>query len=531
MFINKLYNICLIISAAMTILMTLAIPALSEQFVVIELQTENNSPDGCIDCGCRNLVEFEPGERKQLWISFGEVESDDQGNWKAVASSSHCGEGIFPKSSTDLKSTIGIPFVILELSSIIATLPGGETHLETDLKFSKLSGFDKKGESVYEYSSQKRTLGLTGENTLILPLLIANTGEKKAFGVDEILVRLKATILGKGQAASYGMVSVSADVPAAWVFLDGNLVGRIVEGSPLLLKNVLTGTREILVRDFSGREARKEVIVEKGKNSEVSLKIFKNFHGGSDLNSLVTVGKNPQGYEEYWRVKDSALVVLIPAGEFLMGSAKNNGEPSEQPQHLVYLSDFFIDKTEVTWRQFRKYAETTGRQMSPSPISGTPDDYPVSFILWKEAKDYCEWIGGRLPTEAEWEKAARGTDGRKYPWGNEWDQERCNSIDGGPHSPEGVGSFPACVSPYGLLDMSGSMWEWCSDWYDEQFYSKSPSANPHGPASGTRRIIRGGAWMSQPLWLRTTYRFSVPPTTRKADHSFRCVQEVQESSK
>jgi formylglycine-generating enzyme required for sulfatase activity len=525
--IRAFLKICIITSAMLAALFALVLPALAEQFAAIEIDAKHNTLDGCIDCGCHTKGQIELGTKKQWWVSFGQVEPDGQEGWKAVASSSHCGAGTFRNVSSAFKRTIGIPYALLEFSTAIVSLPEGAVHLETNLKFSKLSGFDTNGEHVYVNSIQKRTFSLADNANQTLPLLISSKREKEAFGVHEVLVRLNVSMLGHGPVASYGMISVSADVPGAKVFLDGGFAGLITEGNPLLLKNVLTGTRGILVRDFSGREAYREVIVEKNENAAVSLKVLNNMPT-RELNSLVPVGKNLQGYEEYWRVKDSALVVMIPAGEFLMGSNENEGEAPERPQQVVHLSGFFIDKTEVTWRQFRKYVEAKGGGIPLTPIWGTPDDYPASFILWEEAKGYCAWVGGRLPTEAEWEKAARGEDGRKYPWGNEWDQERCNSISGGPHRPESVGSFPECVSPYGVLDMSGSIWEWCADWYGERYYSESSSLDPQGPASGTRRIIRGGAWMSQPLWLRTAYRFSVPPTTRKADHGFRCAQEAPE---
>jgi sulfatase modifying factor 1 len=211
-----------------------------------------------------------------------------------------------------------------------------------------------------------------------------------------------------------------------------------------------------------------------------------------------------------------------------MGSPDGEGEPNEQPQHRVYVSEFLIDKTEVTWRQFRKFAEATEARLPPEPTSGSPDDYSVSFVLWEEAKAYCEWTGGRLPTEAEWEKAARGTDGRKYAWGDEWDPRRCNSISGGMHQPESAGAYRECLTPYGVLDMPGGMWEWCSDRYGENYYAESESHDPKGPATGRLHVMRGGAWMSQPMWLRAAYRVKRSPTSRNADHGFRCARGAPE---
>ncbi len=228
-------------------------------------------------------------------------------------------------------------------------------------------------------------------------------------------------------------------------------------------------------------------------------------------------------------MKDGALVVKVPAGEFLMGSPEGEGEPPEHPQRQVFVSEFLIDKTEVTWRQFRKFTEATGTALPVAPLWGMPDDYAVSDVRFDEAKAYCEWVGGRLPTEAEWEKAARGTDGRKYPWGNEWDPNRCNTFDGGPHRPEAVGSFPNCLSPYGLLDMAGGFFERCNDWYTDQ-YASGDVSDPKGPESGTMRVLRGGSWIYQPSWVRTAYRHRNTPDSRHVHHGFRCVQTLPHQS-
>jgi formylglycine-generating enzyme required for sulfatase activity len=241
---------------------------------------------------------------------------------------------------------------------------------------------------------------------------------------------------------------------------------------------------------------------------------------------LLPIGRNPQGHEEYWRVKDSVVVVKVPAGEFLMGSGEGQGERQERPQHGVQVSEFLIDKLEVTWRQLRRYAEASGTPLPPAPAWGHEEDYAASNVLWSEAQAYCEWVGGRLPTEAEWEKAARGTDGRLYPWGETWDADRCNSIEGGPHRPRSAGSYTTCVSPYGVLEMSGGVWEWCGDWYGEGYYAESAAQDPTGPPAGSLRVLRGGSWLNQGLWLRPAYRHRNDPSSRNVHHGFRCVQGV-----
>ena len=361
--------------------------------------------------------------------------------------------------------------------------------------------------------------------TAAVPLLIADQKEKDAFRVSDVLLRFRASTAGQGPAA-YGEVSVQSDTPRADILLDGGVVGRTSD-EPTVVKNVLAGQRELRVRDFSGREARKVVQVTKDKRIEVAL----NLRGPAQRavgNGLIPLGTNPQGHEEYWRPKDGVPVVKVPAGEFLMGSREDEGESPEHPQHNVSVSPYLIDKTEVTWGQYKKFATATGTPQPETPLWGTPDDYPVTAVTWSEAAAFCDWVGGRLPTEAEWEKAARGTDGRRYPFGNDWDPDRCNTRDGGPHRPQGVGVFPGCVSPYGLLDVAGNVWEFCRDWYDQNYYKIAPNRDPKGPDSGQLRVIRGGSWLNSSLWARTTFRQGTEPSWRDVLHGFRCTQDVPE---
>ncbi len=227
---------------------------------------------------------------------------------------------------------------------------------------------------------------------------------------------------------------------------------------------------------------------------------------------------------------DGLEMLYVPAGPFLMGSA--GGYPDEQPEHTVDLSAFWIDRTEVTNGAYGLCVQA-GACKPPSRKSsngidnyfGNPDyaAFPVIFVSWTAADTYCAWMGGRLPPEAEWEKAARGTDGRVYPWGDAPpDATRANFGDN-KWDVVAVGQYPAGASPYGLLDMAGNVWEWTGDWYGLDYYKQSPASNPSGPDTGTRRVLRGGSWNFDTPGLRTTYRLSKAPDFVYADTGFRCV--------
>ena len=223
-------------------------------------------------------------------------------------------------------------------------------------------------------------------------------------------------------------------------------------------------------------------------------------------------------------------MVLVPAGEFTMGSP--TGDPDERPPHQVYLDSFLIDTYEVTVGQYGAFLQETGNH-PPSDWKAmnqfSHQKRPVSNVDWADAAAYCKWAGKRLPTEAEWEKAARGTDGRLYPWGNEpptprhANYEQAGSNSHGALAP--VGSFEAGKSPYGLYDMAGNAWEWVSDWYDHGYYQASPPKNPEGPPMGGFKVIRGGSWNSSSRVLRSSDRYWDPPTFRSQYFpGFRCVK-------
>jgi formylglycine-generating enzyme required for sulfatase activity/predicted Ser/Thr protein kinase len=240
--------------------------------------------------------------------------------------------------------------------------------------------------------------------------------------------------------------------------------------------------------------------------------------------------KTPKAGDTQTRAKDGMIMVYVPAGEFLMGStdADSSAADDEKPQHTVTLDAFWIDRTEVTNAQYRRCVEA-GACQEPgcwdNDAYNAPDQ-PVVCVSRDDAQAYAAWVGGRLPTEAEWEKAARGSDGRVYPWGNEApDCKRANywGKDGScvGHTAV-VGSYPTGASPYGALDMAGNVWEWVNDWYDSDYYANSPTNNPKGPDSGDFKVLRGGSWDGTPIDVRAAHRSVGSPSGRNDLVGFRC---------
>lgn len=256
------------------------------------------------------------------------------------------------------------------------------------------------------------------------------------------------------------------------------------------------------------------------------------------------------------RGKDNAEMVYVPAGDFIVG-----GEVTR----TVSLGAYWLDRTEVTNEQFKQFADAAGYK-TDSEKQGWGYDYvggkwehvpgqtwmtpngagsdiadkmkqPVALVTWNDAAAYCTWAGKRLPTEAEWEKAARGTDGRTFPWGNVWDATKLNSCDGNctyswkdggvndsfaESAP--VGSFTQGGSPYGAWDMAGNVWEWAADWYAPDYPANLTARNPTGPASGDAKVVRGGAWSIDQSYARTSGRLYVIPDFRQRSVGFRCAQ-------
>jgi formylglycine-generating enzyme required for sulfatase activity len=223
---------------------------------------------------------------------------------------------------------------------------------------------------------------------------------------------------------------------------------------------------------------------------------------------------------------DGAEMVLVPSGEFWMGSEDKDADPDERPRHRMFLNAFYIDKFPVTNAQYRAFVAATGHDepefWTHPGFEGT--NQPVVGVSWEDARAYCRWAAKRLPTEAEWEKAARGTEGQKYPWGEEWDPTRANSNDGGPGKPTAVGSYLTGVSPYGAHDMAGNVYEWTASQY--RAYPYQADDGREDPASRGSRVIRGGSWAYDPRFLRVSCRNDTTPTNCNGGLGFRCARDV-----
>ncbi len=231
---------------------------------------------------------------------------------------------------------------------------------------------------------------------------------------------------------------------------------------------------------------------------------------------------------------DPNPMVLVPAGEFIMGT--DDRLPDEGPQHVVYLDSFYIDRYEVTNAQYKQFIDATGRRSPPHFRNRTyppgKADHPVTYVSWYDADAYCRWAGKRLPTDAEWEKAARGVDGRIFPWGNEFDVNKANTPQRWARlQQEGdtlpVGSLPEGASPYGVYDMSGNVWEWTASWYQPYPGNTHPNEN-YGEKYKT---LKGGSWfdcsfykcgISAPVFNRAFFLRS----TRNKSFGFRCARDA-----
>jgi formylglycine-generating enzyme required for sulfatase activity len=334
-----------------------------------------------------------------------------------------------------------------------------------------------------------------------------------------------------------GSLAVTSTVPGVDVSIGGQQIGTTRAGVALVVPEVPAGTVRVQGRKDGHRDWARDVQV--GPNARVDV--------------LIEI--EPSGVTRADTAEDGAEMVLVPAGEFWMGSTPDEirevcasalADPTlggdreecesniaaEAPRHRVWLDGFRIDRYEVTNAQYRRFLEVAGTTLPPlswNDARTSDPSQPVLGVSWTDASAYCERWGKRLPTEAEWEKAARGTDGRRYPWGNQREPvEAVLSKTNVVTLP--VGSRPADESPYGVRDMAGNAREWVADWYDRGYYARSPARNPPGPAQGDEKVLRGidlGIDLA-PLsairvaLLRTTVRFPAEPDDITALAGFRC---------
>ncbi|MCP9455784.1 MAG: formylglycine-generating enzyme family protein [Nitrospira sp.] len=234
--------------------------------------------------------------------------------------------------------------------------------------------------------------------------------------------------------------------------------------------------------------------------------------------------------------------VFVPAGWFLMGSDPRKDRaagPQELPQRRVYLDAFWIDRYEVSNVDYLRFVLATGAQWPKfwreNPFSEEIALHPVIHVNWYEADAYCRWAGKRLPTEAEWEKAARGEDGRIFPWGNEpagWLKSNIahpGSKRGFKYPPLAkVNRYEKGVSPYGVYQMAGNVSEWVADWFDPEYYRRGVDKNPKGPETGTLKVFRGGSWHEDPEVARSAGRNARPPEEQSYLTGFRCAQDAHD---
>jgi len=249
------------------------------------------------------------------------------------------------------------------------------------------------------------------------------------------------------------------------------------------------------------------------------------------LSTPLPVPADPENAPPVYNPVNNMELAYIPAGEFLMGSNPydHDLDENELPQHSVYLDAFWISKTQVTNAMFTacvnsgicKYSASL--TTNPHYLDSLYANHPVVYVSWEMAQTYCHWTGGSLPTEAEWEKAARGTDGARYAWGEE--RPRLKFVNAGNEygTTSIVGSFPYGVSTYGVFDMGGNVREWVSDWFDPAYYQYTPDRNPMGPETGDKKVLKGASFSDDIRYCRPSNRLAHEPVSPGNVRGFRCV--------
>jgi formylglycine-generating enzyme required for sulfatase activity len=441
-----------------------------------------------------------------------------------------CGAEAFPGSPPAPAGAPLAPWLIQEVSVGVgwdggAMDPGpvGAVKVALTLTARHLTGVAPDGKPLYSAPvTDRRTPRFEAGEELVVPVPVEAPG-RETLGVPEVLLRIRVGWAGREGGTAYGALAVMDAAPGSEIMLDGGVAGHAGADGRLLLPNVPVGQREVHLRGESGGVVSRPVSVVLGRTMLVAPEAVGS--GAPPPPTLTPAGKNAKGFQEYQRGRDGATMVLIPAGEFLMGNLATEGAPLP---HTVYLSSFLMDKLPVTVGRFKRFAAATGRPLPPDPYWGVHDNAPVAFVRWDEARAYCEWTGGRLPTEAEREKATRGTDGRMFAWGDDPPGPE-HAVFGRVWGQEGndtVGMRPAGASPYGLLDMAGNVWEFCEDWWDQDYFQSSPPKDPLGPKTGRARVVRGASWDSRWVTMSASMRTFAYTGYREGDFGFRCAMEL-----
>jgi formylglycine-generating enzyme required for sulfatase activity len=318
--------------------------------------------------------------------------------------------------------------------------------------------------------------------------------------------------------AKVGRVTVGCNRHGAVVIIDGERRGAIPLERPAI---ILPGAHQLTLA-WEGETKSVEFTAAAGQVQSLVLTF-------DEKKPMEAAPKPPARAEVVVIPKIQQVILQVPAGSFLMGD--DNGEPSERPEHTVQLDAYAIDKYEVTQSQWEAFLATTGRP--PPPCHWNPaamPNHPVVCVSWKDAQTFCHWRGGSLPTEAQWERAARGNAKRAFPWGDE--MATCGRAileSGRPGCGAGfaqaVGSRPLGTSPVGALDMAGNVSEWVWDYFLVDYYDSwsAPKRNPRGPDSGTLKVIRGGCWGDNvPTYLHSSVRRRKPPVEQSEHVGFRC---------
>ncbi len=255
--------------------------------------------------------------------------------------------------------------------------------------------------------------------------------------------------------------------------------------------------------------------------------------GQGQIGEVRTLAEKAQEEREEVYI-DEVRMALVPEGPFWMGMDEALVIEDQAPRHEVWVDAFYIDVYEVTTDRYATFLQATNHSppwLWRSVDLEIHDERPVIGVNWYDADAFCRWAGKRLPTEAEWEKAARGQDGRRYPWGDNVPTADLANFGVGARFSYSqvltpVGRYKKSKSPYGIYEMAGNVWEWASDWYEGAYYQTSPADNPRGPETGQLKVVRGGGWSELPNYLLTFGRFKMPPNTRNSYTGFRCAQPV-----